>query len=86
MISVAVRGYGLVIWDEPGAWRVFSISTRAGTSLAARVDDALRAADLDGSEAVRRALLSITGSLLLVDSAFPECDGDCDCDDDALRN
>jgi hypothetical protein len=66
MISVAVQGYGIVIWDGDGAWRTFTASDTMSATLAARVELALR----DGhapttDEAVCAALLTIHGAHLL---------------------
>jgi hypothetical protein len=65
MISVAVKGYGIVIWDGDGAWRTYTPSDAMSARLAARVEAAL--ADLAGDEdqvAVAGALLSIAGAHL----------------------
>jgi hypothetical protein len=67
MISVAVQGYGIVIWDGDGEWRTFTASDSMSAMLAARVQialDELVASDEDES-AVTAALLSITGAHLL---------------------
>ena len=67
MISVAVQGYGIVIWDGDGEWRTFTASDSMSAMLAARVQialDELAASDEDES-AVTAALLSITGAHLL---------------------
>jgi hypothetical protein len=66
MISVAVQGYGIVIWDGDGEWRTFTASDSMSAMLAARVQialDELLPSDEDES-AVTAALLSITGAHL----------------------
>ena len=41
MISIAVQGYGIVIWDGDGDWRTFTPSDSMSAVLAARVEQAL---------------------------------------------
>ena len=84
MISVAVQGYGIVIWDGDGEWRTFTASDALSATLAARVDLALRASDtLTSDEAVCAALLSIHGAHLLA----VDCDhGPGGCDEEVERN
>ena len=41
MFSVAVKGYGIVIWDGDGEWRTFSATESLSATLAARVENAL---------------------------------------------
>ena len=41
MFSVAVKGYGIVIWDDEGMWRTFSANESMSATLAARVELAL---------------------------------------------
>ena len=82
MFSVAIKGYGIVIWDEPGAWRVFSVSDSLSARLATRVEFALQTvpAATDEDEA-REALLAIAGAGLLsvsCDHAPGECEGERD--------
>jgi len=83
MISVAVHGYGIVIWDGDGEWRTFTPSDQMSAALAARVELALdtlpHAPHTD--EAVCSALLSIAGAhLLAVDCDHDPggCDGELD--------
>ena len=80
MFSVAIKGYGIVIWDEPGTWRVFSTSDSLGARLATRVEFALQTvpAATDEREA-REALLGIAGAGLLsvsCDHGPGECEGE----------
>jgi hypothetical protein len=84
MISVAVKGYGIVIWDVEG-WRTFTASDTLSALLATRVEIALD--DLPGStdseEAVCAALLSIDGAHLLA----VDCDhGPGGCEGEIERN
>ena len=80
MFSVAVRGYGIVIWDGDGEWRTFSATDTLSATLSARVERALDAVPALATETdVRDALLSITGAGLLsadCDHAPGECDGE----------
>ena len=86
MISVAVRGYGIVIWERDGAWRTFSTTDSMSATLAARVEQAL--AELEpGSETdetVCAALLTISGAHLMA----VECDHGpgSPCSGDDARN
>jgi hypothetical protein len=84
MFSVAIKGYGIVIWDDDDSWRVFSPSDTLGAMLAARVQYALQTvpAPADQREA-REALLQIAGAGLLstdCDHAPGECDGESEGD------
>ncbi len=82
MFSVAVRGYGIVIWDDEGMWRTFSANESMSATLAARVElalDELPAGDQTEAAACS-ALLTISGSHLLA----VDCDhgpGGCGRDD-----
>lgn len=80
MFSVAVRGYGIVIWDGDGEWRTFGATDALSATLAARVEFALDAVPVFATEVdVRDALLSISGAGLLsadCDHAPGECDGE----------
>jgi hypothetical protein len=85
MISVAVKGYGIVIWDSEGAWRTFTASDTLSALLATRVEIALD--DFPGStesdEAACAALLSIDGAHLLA----VDCDhGPGGCEGEIERN
>lgn len=82
MFSVAIKGYGIVIWDDDDSWRVFSPSDSLSALLAARVEYALQTvpAAADQHEA-REALLQIAGAGLLsadCDHAPGECDGEAE--------
>ena len=78
MFSVAVKGYGIVIWDGDGDWRTFGATESHSAILAARVEAALESVPSMADEVdVRAALLEITGSGLL----SVECEhgpGECD--------
>jgi len=80
MFSVAVRGYGIVIWQD-GEWRTFGATESHSAILAARVEAALETVPALAEEVeVRAALLEITGSGLL----SIECEhGPGECDDSA---
>lgn len=84
MISVAVQGYGIVIWDGDGEWRTFTASDAMSATLATRVEMALEASGLPATdEGVCAALLSIHGAHLLA----VDCDhGPGGCDGDVERN
>ena len=85
MISVAVQGYGIVIWDGDGGWRTFTPSDSMSAVLAARVEQALgdRPFRDDSDEAVCSALLSIAGAHLLA----VDCDhGPGGCEGEPGRN
>ena len=77
VFSVAVKGYGIVIW-EGGDWRTFGATESHSAMLAARVEAALEGVTIPADELdIREALLAITGSGLL----SADCDhepGDCD--------
>jgi hypothetical protein len=80
VFSVAVKGYGIVIWDGNGSWRTFGPTDTLSAMLAARVEYALQTvpAPADEREA-REALLAIAGAGLLsidCDHAPGECDGE----------
>jgi hypothetical protein len=80
MFSVAVRGYGIVIWDGDGEWRTFGATDSLTATLAARVETALETVPTMASDRdVRDALLSISGAGLLSEDCghLPgECDGE----------
>jgi len=83
MISIAVQGYGIVIWDGDGEWRTFTPSDQMSAVLAARVEQALEELQVppESDEAVCSALLSIAGAHLLAvdcDHGPGGCDGDTD--------
>lgn len=85
MFSVAVRGYGIVIWDDDGQWRTYGANESMSATLAARVEMALEALPigcLDQDEACS-ALLSISGAHLLA----VDCDhGPGECPGGEVRN
>jgi len=81
VISVAVKGYGIVIWDGDGEWRTFTPSATLSALLATRVEMALDELPLrtDSEDAVCAALLSIDGAHLLAVDCDHEpggCDGE----------
>lgn len=80
MFSVAIRGYGIVIWDDDGEWRTFAPTDSLGATLADRVAFALESVPLRADERdIREALLSISGAgLLSVDCEHGpgECEGE----------
>lgn len=82
MFSVAVKGYGIVIWDDDGRWRTYSPSASVSAMLAARVEYALETVPVPADERdIREALLAIAGAGLLsadCDHAPGECDGEAD--------
>jgi hypothetical protein len=85
MFSVAVKGYGIVIWDDDGMWRTFGANESLSATLSARVELALESLELGhrSEDAVCSALLEIAGAHLLA----VDCDhgpDDC-CDDDSLN-
>jgi hypothetical protein len=67
MISVAVKGYGVIIWREADDWKAFGRSDRLAATLSTRVELALDASEGQSQNAARRALLSIVGATLLMD-------------------
>ena len=86
MFSVAVKGYGIVIWDDDGMWRTFGANESMSATLSARVEQALEGlvlGPLSGEDAVCSALLSISGAHLLSVDCTHGPDG-C-CDDDGLN-
>lgn len=83
MISVAVRGYGIVIWDEEHGWRTFSANESTSAMLANRVETALRSMPIDSEDEACEALLTMAGSHLLARS----CDhGPGECDSEVGRH
>jgi hypothetical protein len=85
VFSVAVRGYGIVIWDDDGRWRTFGANESMSATLAARVELALDSLPIGTSDQdeVCSALLSISGAHLL----SVECDhGAGECPGDDFRN
>ena len=83
MISIAVQGYGIVIWDGDGEWRTFTPSDSMSALLAARVELALEElpSPPESDDAICSALLSIAGAHLLAvdcDHGPGGCDGEAD--------
>jgi hypothetical protein len=80
MFSVAVKGYGIVIWDGEGEWRTFGATDSLSATLAARVESALDSVPLVGDERdIREALLAMSGAGLLsadCEHGPGECDGE----------
>ena len=80
MFSVAVKGYGIVIWDGDGVWRTFGATESLSATLTARVENALEMVPTSGTETdVREALLSLSGAGLLsadCEHGPGECDGE----------
>ncbi|MDQ3690560.1 MAG: hypothetical protein M3406_11100 [Chloroflexota bacterium] len=80
MFSVAVKGYGIVIWDGDGAWRTFGANESLSATLAARIEAALAyVPSLADEPDVREALLSLSGAGLLsadCEHGPDECDGE----------
>ena len=80
MFSVAVKGYGIVIWDGDGTWRTFGASESLSATLTARVEYALESVPTSGDESeVREALLAMSGAGLLsadCEHRPGECDGE----------
>ncbi|MGH2402022.1 MAG: hypothetical protein ACRDE6_04865 [Candidatus Limnocylindria bacterium] len=80
MFSVAVKGYGIVIWDGEGEWRTFGATDSLSAILAARVESALDGVPIVGDERdIREALLSMSGAGLLsadCEHGPGECDGE----------
>ncbi len=82
MISVAVKGYGIVIWDDAGGWRTFCASEALSAVLSDRIEMTLQSVPIDSEESVGKALMSLTGALLLAQSCDHDpgdpggCDGD----------
>lgn len=85
MISVAVKGYGIVIWRGDGEWRTFTSSDTLSALLSTRVQIALDeySVPIESEDAIRAALLSIDGAHLLA----VDCDhGPGGCDGEVGRN
>ena len=83
MISVAVKGYGIVIWERADRWRTFTASADRSVLLAARVEQALGTLSTVSDDAVRDVLLSIAGARLLTS----ECGhGPGECEDSVWLN
>ena len=80
MFSVAVKGYGIVIWDGDGQWRTFGATESLSATLTARVENALELVPTSGTEIeVREALLMLSGAGLLsadCEHGPGECDGE----------
>ena len=66
MFSVALKGYGVVFWED-GQWRTYSASESLSATLNAHVENALKPIAYGFEEDIRDALLEMSGSLLLAD-------------------
>lgn len=80
MFSVAVKGYGIVIWDDDGMWRTFGANESMSATLSARVELALESLELgrrSDEDAVCSAILGIAGAHLLAVSCDHGPDEDC---------
>jgi hypothetical protein len=67
MISVAIRGYGIVVWDDTRGLRTYGITDRLSATLSDRVEHALGSLASTDEGAIRDALLGLSGSLLLAE-------------------
>jgi hypothetical protein len=67
MISVAVRGYGVVIWRTSEDWKAYGRSDRLTATLSTRVQMALGAGEVRSADEAREALLTIAGAAILTD-------------------
>ncbi len=80
MFSVAVRGYGIVIWDDDGEWRTYGPTDAMTATLSDRVAHALDSVSpMAHEEEIREALLGISGAGLLSASCEHgpgECEGE----------
>ena len=79
MFSVAVKGYGIVLWED-GQWRTFSASESLAATLAARVEHALEPIAYGYEADIRDALVAMPGAALLME----ECGGGPGCCDGDL--
>lgn len=68
MISVAVKGYGIVIWDDADGLRTFGVSDALSAVLADRVDTVLQTVRVRSEEQICEALMSLSGAHLLAQS------------------
>jgi hypothetical protein len=84
MFSVAIKGYGIVIWDGDGEWRTFAPTDSLSATLATRVEGVLARVPITAHEHdVREALLSLSGAGLL----SADCEhGPGECDGEARSN
>ena len=85
MFSVAVKGYGIVIWDDDGMWRTFGANESMSATLSARVELALEELEPGhrSEDAVCSALLGIAGAHLLSVDCSHDPEG-C-CEDESLN-
>jgi hypothetical protein len=72
VFSVAVKGYGIVLWDE-GCWRTFSPSESLAAILAVRVENAVGSTTGRHENEIRDALLQMSGAFLLASDFRPDC-------------
>ena len=80
MFSVAVKGYGIVVWED-GQWRTFAASESLSSVLSARVENALSPIAYGYEVDIRDALLAMSGATLLAE----ECDHGPGCCDEGGR-
>jgi len=66
VISVGVKGYGIVVWED-GQWRTFSASESLSAVLSARVENALKSIAYGYEDDIRDALMAMAGTVLLAD-------------------
>ncbi len=80
MFSVAVKGYGIVIWEDDGEWRTYGATDSTTATLSDRVAQAIASVSPLASEGeIREALLGIRGAGLLSASCEHgpgECEGE----------
>lgn len=67
MISVLVKGYGVIVWHDADHWRAYCRSDAVTAMLSTRVGMALTASAGESHDAVRDQLLRIRGALLLAE-------------------
>jgi hypothetical protein len=67
MISVAIKGYGIVMWDDARGLRTYGISDHLSATLSARVEHALGRLVSTDEAGIRDVLMELSGSLLLAD-------------------
>ncbi len=80
MISVLVKGYGLVVWHDATDWRAYgrsdaltaTLTARVGMALTKTSDEAHDEAHDAAHDAVRDQLLRIHGAMLFADQPADE--------------
>jgi len=75
MISVLVKGYGLVVWHDATDWRAYGRTDAMTATLSARVGTALTKTTDEAHDAVRDQLLRIRGAMLFADQPPDEAPG-----------